>query len=607
MKYCANCGQQLQDDDRFCEKCGTKCPEDEVMVPAGNQESGLGGPNLEAPNSREEIAAANQPGFQTGTWTGQPDEGGPITPVRQKRRWPYFLAGMLGVLLVGAVLLYHFGNFAPPDTPALAPADTDLFICMKPNILQVRGFSNLQDIYQADPETKKALEDLLQEFHQETDIDFEADIKPWLGNEAAAFMPRQEKPEELVVAIKYRDDVKARAFISKLARDANIREEIYRDTTVTRIDEDFMVALVNGFMLWASDEGLLHSTMDRQLGDKYESLADNADYKKVANSLPWNRSAFCFVNMQEMTGSFLDHNLAMFLLGPNLGNMFRVLDSYQGMGMSLAVNKQGIRCDYVLTCDQVPECLQARSVGNNEVKTALKMLPADSLGFVRNSYLLNLVTEESKKSLSTSDMREFENEFGVDFESGVLDLIRGDIAIAVMPQPKGPFLGDGNVPVSGVALLGIKDQAKAGNTVRQIAYNLNKYDLSVDRQQINGNDTYIFSKNYHEQMCGLGLQDNMVVLGSSAKATKKVMERRSGSISKQKKYKQAFAGLPGGWEPCMYLDLEKTLHLLPDEDMDAEEKMYYTLFKPVKSIGQASSAFNDRKGLVQGAMVVTIE
>jgi len=169
MKYCANCGQQLNDDDRFCGKCGTKSPPAQYMAPAGSQEANISDVNVGAVNSIDEIAATNQIGSQTGVngAGGAPVQEYPTyTPPAQTRlRWPYILAGILGVLLLGAGLLYHFGNFGAPATPQLAPVDTEVFICVKPNLLQARNFSNLQEIYESDPETKKALENMLQELH----------------------------------------------------------------------------------------------------------------------------------------------------------------------------------------------------------------------------------------------------------------------------------------------------------------------------------------------------------------------------------------------------------------------------------------------------------
>ena len=156
-------------------------------------------------------------------------------------------------------------------------------------------------------------------------------------------------------------------------------------------------------------------------------------------------------------------------------------------------------------------------------------------------------------------------------------------------------------------LLGVKDQKKAGNTIQQVANELEYLDIAVDRQKINGNETYFFGESRYERIFGVGIQDNLVIIGSSPETTERIMEKRSGSISKQKNYKQAFDNLPGSWEPQLYLDIERTVDLLPVGEMNSEERMYLSLFKPIKSIGQASSAANTRKNLIQGAAVVTIK
>lgn len=607
MKYCAKCGQQLNDDVRFCGKCGNESGQAQVIESAAIQESNSSGPNIEVSNSFNEIAATNQVSLQTeGNWSGaggQSDTQGPIyTPPRQERsRWPLILAGILGVLLLGAFLLYHYGNFGPPETVKLAPADTELFICVKPNLLQLRNFSNLQDIYQSNSETKAVMEELLKEFRQETDVDYELDIKPWLGKEAAAFIPRQENPEELVAVIQYKDREKARQFIKKLTKDEDTREEAYRGIAVTCVEDDW-VALTDGFMFIASNEELMHATIDRKLGKRSESLEDNYDYRKVEKSLPWNRSAFCFININEISNSLKQSN--------NYSDIpYELYNPYRCLGLSLSAQKQGIRCDYVLTFKQIPEYMKNRNTQKAEVKEFLSLLPEDTLGFVRNSNCMNMARDDYDTFYNNfgeeMDIPDIEHELDIDFRDDVVDVLRGDIALAIMPQ-KGRFFGQGNVPVSGVMMLGVKDQQQAGNTLQKVFNIMEENDVSVNHRQINGSDTYFLGDSYSGDACALGIQNQLVIMGSSPGITEKVLEKNGGSINKQQQYKRTFAGLPGSWEPQAYLDIEKAIDLLPAEEMGSDGRMFISLMKPIKSLGQASSAVNTRKSLIQGAAVVTI-
>ena len=206
-----------------------------------------------------------------------------------------------------------------------------------------------------------------------------------------------------------------------ITRDENKYKKTYNGIAVTSIEDNFWVALTDGYMFLASDEGLLQSTLDRKLGEKSESLADNDDYKKVISSLPWNRSAFCYIDTHRIADDIRRESGVP-------GSMSQVLDSYQGLGMSLSVLNQGVRCDYVQTFDKVPEYLTARTVSKAELKKVMSIMPEYILVFASNSYLLNVVQEQYAEFMNTGDdylcysIREFENEIGIDMEKERLDV-----------------------------------------------------------------------------------------------------------------------------------------------------------------------------------------
>lgn len=598
MGFCSNCGQQVSDLDMFCKECGNKTVPVQSATNVSDQ-STVNGADIGALASLEDLPgnapADNPAGFSV--------EQTPVdTPPPKKRRWPYVLAGIMVVLLLSTTLVYSMGNFSAPTTARLAAADTELYICVKPNLFQAYSFKKLQEIYQSNPETQKALEKFNQEIKNEMNIGFDDDIKPWLGKEMAFIMPKMTE-EHGILLIESKDDAKAAMFIQKLTEEQNPRQEIYHDITVTNAD-GMMAALVDGFVMISDDENLFHAMIDRKLGESSNNLEDNADYKKIAASLPWNRSVLGYLNINEMSNHLKQNNYYS-------GMPMQSLDVYRCMGIALSTENNGFRYDYIMTCNKVPAYMVDRPNQKEEAKAVLNMFPDDTIGFVRSSNLINTVQEQYQDYYQMlggeMGISEIENELGIDFEKDFLDKLRGDIAMAIMP-PKESFFGESNIPVSGMLLLGVKDQQYAKDVIEDLVNFVEENQGTVDQQQVNGMACYSFIDDYSEEnIFTIGIRDNLAILGSSADATKSVSKTSNGGVSKQLTYQKTFDMLPKSWEPQLYIDIERLINLLPVEDMNSEEKEMMALLKPIKSIAMASAAIDADENTIQAAAVINIE
>ncbi|MGE5458956.1 MAG: DUF3352 domain-containing protein [Methanobacterium sp.] len=643
MKICANCGHELNDDDLLCKECGKEATEtqsvntesqsgDAQMRPIEMQsveqaqsmetqdsegsQNNTNTTDIEASASLDEPTAATQTGSQPYyPFNNQPSiyqanlinnkTETPITPPPEKKaRWPYVLLGMLAVLCLSAFLLYRMGNFAPPQTVKLAPEDTQMFISIKPNLLQMLNSKHIAKTFESYPETKKVMDKYKEEFTTLSNSS-EEEMKSWFGREQAIIVPKMGE-ESVVIIVVMKDKKEVNKFVQSVERNLATEKKTYKNVTV-RSNDVYSIAIVDNYLLFSTDEELLHSTIDRKLGNGGRSLADNAEFKKVVKSLPWNRSALCFYNLDALVKDIkqeADSNVHI-----------NSIESYRSFGTSMSIDKQGIRYNFIVSFNRLPAYIKDQAKQKADADAILNMLPDDTIGFVRSSYLFNLIKDDwevfNTKGFPFADefvsggAEKIKSQFNLDFKTDVVDMLRGDAAFVVMPETT-RFFNQRDVPISGAVLMGLNDQQKAQATIEKLVNFAQSSKNTVQRKQINGMPSYSFNNSSNENLFCLGIKNNVAVVGSSLDAATIIMEMGNDNINKQLKYQKTFEILPESWEPQMFVNIDKLVNLWPEEEMDPIGQDMLCLLKPLKSFGMATSPIDTKDNTIKGEAILFI-
>lgn len=588
MKFCTNCGKQLNDEVRFCEECGAPC--------AGVEEGSL--PPMAAAYDPDGISGN---GGYEGYDSGLPPS---TAPVSGHSRWPWILAGSVALLVLMMTVIYHVGNFSAPAAVRLAPVDSELFISIKPNMFQYRNFEELKEVYLAIPEVKQALEELQEDMKTEEDISFETDIKPWLGKEAAVIV-HESNSGHAILSLACTDTEQAERFISKITRDENTHQEVYQGINITCNEYSFAAALVDDFLVYSNDRACIERTIDLSKGLEKETLKDNPDYEAIVDSLPWNRSGFCYVNMGE-TIKTADRDS-----GGEISDVFGDLDMYKSMGLSVSVESKGVRGDYVLACEpgRMPEYLTKHAANQEEFESILSMLPADSLGFAYSTTLINLCQYSIKQQgpdLSYA-IDGIERETGINVEKDVLNVLRGDAALALMPR-NGDFMGEADVPFSAVLAFGVSDKEAASRTTDSVLDVMESEGLYVDAVDTRGeNKVYNLCDYYGKGRLSLSLCGDLFILGSSPEVLTAIMSQEKQGLLKAECYKDAFACFPGDWERKAYVNVAEMSRLLAEAVPDPEMDEIQPWLQPMKSLSMANAEIDPDDGIMQGGCFICIK
>jgi uncharacterized protein DUF3352 len=149
-------------------------------------------------------------------------------------------------------------------------------------------------------------------------IDFEKDVRPWLGESAGIFLTEFDGDdfEGGGFAVEVTDTGEAQDFLDKQSEseDPKPEDESYEGVDY-RVDQDDGEALgiVGSFLVFGEDKAVFEAAVDASEGD---SLADAQAYRDVTPSSPENSLADVYVDIGgliEMAGSEVDPEAKKFL------------------------------------------------------------------------------------------------------------------------------------------------------------------------------------------------------------------------------------------------------------------------------------------------------
>ncbi|MEN6348934.1 MAG: DUF3352 domain-containing protein [Syntrophomonas sp.] len=631
MKFCSQCGEELADGAKFCNGCGNPVTVEQPGEAPTSYRDPATQPNF-APQTPNQVGPATtagpvvppqvgpvttaDPGFapKFDPVTGEPVSATPIpaaaAPPKKKKTWLFVLAGVVVLLLVGAFAFYSMGNFSGPKTPKLAAADTELLMVVKPNYFQAGNFEKLKETYLAVPEVKKAYDQLLKDLKDNDNFVYERDVEPWLGGEVALIMPSTSKSEKMVFAAEQTSKAKAQEFIKKMSEKRKTKEETYNGVSITADDSDFAAAVSGDYLLMATDKTLLKQIIDRQQGKLKDSISDNKEYNDLIGKLPGG-SAFCYINLAGAVKTAAKEEAQVKAWTDQL-------QVYQRMAWSVSFENNGIRSDYLVACDKgkIPAYYKKRSTAGAEVKATLALLPPDCLGFVRSSSLVDILQESYNSTAKGSQQNEFneglksfEQSTGVNVKQDIFGICRGDAAVAVMPK-NGFFFGDSGAPVSGVLILGIKDQQQATSSLDKITKAMTGAQVAVNKNTVNGYQMYEVKEQNGLTSFSFGLGKTELIMGSSPEISNAIVNKHA-ALGDDATYKKAFTGFSSDAEPFLYVNVPKVTALIESnlsgsDKSDYKENIYpWTI--PVKTLSLVDAGYNESQGTLKGSAFISIQ
>lgn len=130
------------------------------------------------------------------------------------------------------------------------------------------------------------------------EVDWEAEIEPFLGGAAVLFVSRlpsgDDEPLPGAVIFEANDARAAEAVILDRRTDS-YREAAYEGVTYRVMEGGGVLAVTGGYFIYASDEATLREIVDARQG-RSRPLADAADFRRLRNALEGDALAFAYLN-----------------------------------------------------------------------------------------------------------------------------------------------------------------------------------------------------------------------------------------------------------------------------------------------------------------------
>ena len=299
---------------------------------------------------------------------------------------------VIAIIAVGALAYFGIipipglGGSKPENTAQYFPDDVLAYSWMTLNPGDGQR-AEMLDIWERFDELDgfhDAVQDLLEEFREETDIDFEEDILPWIGPDMSAALLDVGSFDPSVAAIVGVRDAAAAADFMDLLIDygeeegSDFIDDSEGDFDVwLEEDGDGAFALSNKWLVVASDEDALFDTLDMISGNGGKSLADNPDFQEAQAALPARRFASVYADVEGIVDEIdAAVGLAMMMAGVDPFDFEPpkwVATSFQWVDRGLVV-------------DTVSPTTTDFGLEIVDLDNPARVLPDDTLGFVASAF-----------------------------------------------------------------------------------------------------------------------------------------------------------------------------------------------------------------------------
>ena len=199
-------------------------------------------------------------------------------------------------------------------------------------------------------------------------IDYEADVRPWIGNQlSVALRPAtadQAMPTPIVLA-GVKDQAAAESGTAAIAAGRGLTgvSDTYRGTAIT-VADGLAWAVLDDLLIASTDRASLEAALDAE-ADARPSLADDAGYADAVRRLPADHLASAYLNL---AGAAAEADV-----GAQLGG-------YSTVSAALLAEPDGLRLDAVAPFDSTAASAEDRAdfAAANEPSTLAEWLPADT-------------------------------------------------------------------------------------------------------------------------------------------------------------------------------------------------------------------------------------
>jgi Protein of unknown function (DUF3352) len=455
----------------------------------------------------------------------------------------------------------------------------DLATVIPENALMVAYISNEPEAWAklqkfGNPEAQKIVTAQIKETQQkllaDTQIDFDRDVQPWLGNTMMAILPNNAEAKSgtprFLIAIGIKDKLKALDFANKLKAQSKTpsKEFDYKGVKITDSgtgSRETFSALVNDRLVLAPEKQAVEQAIDTANGQPSLATKAGNDWFK-GDSLQLKQPIFAFYipNYSQALQQVLSSSKTPIPLD---AATLTQLKKIQSIGGVIAIDDAGIRMKSVAKTDGTMLNLPTTSAKN------ISSFPADTFAVFGGTGLSQIWTETNKvvateptaQQTFTQMRQSFTQATQLDLDKDIFGWMGGEYTLGMMPVSTGIAapLGFG-----GALTIESTDRAVTDNTMAKLSNLARGYGFSVEPRQVGSTQIIdISAPAGRGTILSYGwLNDKSLLLAMGDGLADKITTHSGESIDRSPGFTGALGSMSNSKQSYAYIDVEKVFGLV---------------------------------------------
>ncbi len=554
--------------------------------------------------------------------------------------------GLIVVIAIAAAVLFFF-YLRELDQPGEAtaqyvPDSAQVYISLnlRPGAGQLAKGQDLIDRLQTDDFLDRQ-DELLEEAEDETGIHLLDDVTEWLGTDVSlVFLNVDYYRPEWVLMAQVGDRDAADDFMEDLVE--YLEDELYTEfETDGRRGLDLWVAsgedsygklyilgggtrelalgLTDEYLFVADSADSIEEMVDNIESPPTRSLAESQAFVDAQESLPSDRFMFAFAQVEDSLDVLNeDDNLADEIGEDALEGITDNTPDY--VAASASFIDGGMRVD---VDSETPSGFFIPSAANH--LESAEALPADTLLLLSGTGLdegweefRDAAGEDINEELDEF-LEEFEEEIGFDPERDAIELLTGEIAIAVLPSYFGDLLDVGLDVGSGgegifeaLLLAGVEDEDAIADSLDDLADWMEDQGVDIDQERLGEYEATVASFDDFEGFePGYVITDDWAVVASNVDSLEEFHDAATGAVENlgsRSEFRNLADTVPEPLHSLLYADLGGVLEMVEDALDDYDREEYRQNVEPfVEQLGSfiAAASITDTRIRLTAAVVLS--
>ncbi|MDC0833438.1 hypothetical protein AY599_00455 [Leptolyngbya valderiana BDU 20041] len=464
---------------------------------------------------------------------------------------------------------------------------------------------------------RQAIDSWQQEIFEGTQLDFNRDLKPWVGSLAIAVVPDEAsggESSELLTVVGIKDKLQALGFANRVkAQEGTQLEDIdYRGTTISRITEpggsSYSVAVLGDYLTISDDLDLVKASIDTFRGEpSFAKLPGMAKLLRQGINLD-DPLARVYVADLEALQDFARTEWTEQL----------PITAVQSLVMGVGVTDTGLHGRVMVRLDADRPQLSLESVSG----TMARRFPNNTLMLAEGRDLDRSWTQFVDTASATpegetfvSTVREASSSFGLDIDREVFGVMDGDFGFGLIPSEKGILASLG---FGGAIVVETSDRKTAEATMDKLGSILQRnlpLPMSFDSRQANNVTVTEWNVPFFgvkpETVVGYGwLDDRALAIALGGPIVDAIVTPPETPLSQNETFLEIQQQLPENREGYLYVNVLQMLQLVDPRTLQANEIVTpdsLALLNSIRGIGAASSSPNETTAVLDVAVPLVVE